>query len=151
LEANPPLRLLASFQQELNKTPALLVQMDGREMWIAAEIIGGFSYTVIVPDLRARLRFDRSSIKRKRTLRNRPLPDWSSYLTGTVGVLARMGLEMPGATIVIAGDEPIGPRYNYSLGMAFAALWYEYNERQYTTRSLLELMEKVQRNLESDK
>lgn len=150
MKANPPLRLLAAFQQEFNKTPEWLVQMDGREMWIAAEITGTNAYTVIVPDLAVRLRFDRSSAKKKRSLRNRPLPDWARYLTGSVAILARMGLEMPGATIVIAGDEPKGPRYNYSLGMAFAALWHEFNAQSYTNKTLLEIMDEIQKDTESD-
>jgi hypothetical protein len=140
--------LLAAFQQEFNKTPDWLIAVKGREMWVAAEMRGGFPYTVIAPDMGVRIRFDRSSAKRKRTLRQRPLPAWSRYLVGSLAILARMGLEMPGATIVIAGDEPLGPRYDYNLGLAFAALWFEFNQREHTNQTLLDIMEDVQKSLE---
>lgn len=150
METNPPLRLLATFQQNINKTPQWLLTIDGREMWIAAEITGGLGYTVIVPDMNVRTRFDRSSAKRMQTSRKRTLPGWARYLAGAVIVLTRMDMEMPGATIVIAGDEPLGPRYIYSLGMAFAALWCEYNGRDYTTEFLLEIMDEVQKEFSQD-
>lgn len=150
MESNPPLRLLAAFQQEFNKPPEWLIQMDEREMWVAAEITGGTTYTLIMPDMTVRIRFDRSSAKRNQTTRKRPIPSWARFISGSVGILARMGLEMPGATIVIAGDEPKGPRYEYSLGMAFAALWHEINEQDYTTESLLDIMDEIQKNSEKD-
>ena len=90
--------------------------------------------------------FDRSSAKRKKTFRKRSLPQWAYYMAGAVSILDRQGLEMSGATIVIAGDEPIGPRYNHALGMAFVAFWYQINEKSYTTQSLLDIMETVQRD-----
>lgn len=151
MDSNPPLRLLAAFQQEFNKTPDWLIDVKGREMWVAAEIRGGFPYTVIVPDMGVRIRFDRSSAKRKRTLSKRLLPAWARYLASSVALLARKGLEMPGATIVIAGDEPLGPRYDYSLGLAFAALWYEFNQIEYTSETLIDIMEEVQKALEHKK
>ena len=143
---NIPLRLLAAFQQELTKEPTHLVELDGRTMWVAAELTTGVAYTVIAPDLSARTTFDRSSAKRKKTFRKRSLPQWAYYMAGAVSILDRQGLEMSGATIVIAGDEPIGPRYNHALGMAFVAFWYQINEKSYTTQSLLDIMETVQRD-----
>ncbi len=143
---NLPLRLLAAFQQELNKEPKHLVELDGRMMWVAAELTGGFSYTVIVPDMNVRVTFDRRSAKRKKTLRKRPIPQWACYMAGAVSILDRRGLEMNGATIVIAGDEPSGPRYNHALGMAFVAFWYQVNEKAYTTQSLMDIMDTVQKD-----
>lgn len=143
---NIPLRLLAAFQQELNKEPKHLVELDGRMMWVAADLTGGVSYTVIVPDMNVRVTFDRRSAKRKKTLRKRPIPQWAYYMAGAVSILDRQGLEMEGATIVIAGDEPNGPRYNHALGMAFVAFWYQVNEKAYTTQSLMDIMDSIQRD-----
>ena len=143
---NIPLRLLATFQQELNQEPSHLLELEGRTMWVAAEITTGIACTVIASDLSARTMFDRSSAKRKKTFRKRSLPQWAYYMAGAVSILDRQGLEMSGATIVIAGDEPIGPRYNHALGMAFVAFWYQINEKSYTTQSLLDIMETVQRD-----
>ena len=143
---NPPLRLLASFQQEVHKEPQHIVQLHERKMWVAAEIAGGFSYTIIVPDLDVRATFDRRSARRKKTVRNRPLPSWAFYIGGAVGYLDRQGLELDGATIVIAGDEPAGPRFEHALGMAFTALWYQINEKPYTTDDLIRLMDTIRRD-----
>ena len=143
---NIPLRLLAAFQRELNKEPRHLVELDGRMMWVAAELTSGLSYTVIVPDMDVRVSFDRRSAKLKKTVRKRPIPQWASYMAGAVSILDRQGLEMEGATIVIAGDEPNGPRYNHALGMAFVAFWYQVNEKVYTTQLLMDIMDSVQKD-----
>ena len=143
---NPPLRLLAAFQQVCEKQPQHIVQLDERSMWVAAELSGGFNYTVIVPDMDVRTSFDRRSAKLKKTTRNRSLPKWAHYMAGAVAILDRQGLDMPGASIVIAGDEPAGPRYDHALGMAFVALWYQVNEQDYTTQSLIDIMDTVRRD-----
>lgn len=143
---NPPLRLLAAFQQSAEKEPQHLVALEERRMWVAAEIRGGFHYTVIVPDMDVRTIFDRRSAKLKKTIRNRPLPQWAHYMGGAVGILDRMGLAMDGATIVIAGDEPPGPRFNHALGMAFVAFWFQVNEKDYTTDDLIEIMDTIRRD-----
>lgn len=143
---NPPLRLLAAFQSEADKEPEQLLQLEGREMWVAADLTGGICYRVIVPDLNARISFDRSSAKRKKTNRNRPLPSWSYYVAGALGVLDRRGLAMDGATIVIVGSEPKGPRYHYALGMAFAGLWLQVNNQSFVTQDLIDIMETVQQD-----
>ncbi|MGJ3240069.1 MAG: hypothetical protein ACFE0Q_15280 [Anaerolineae bacterium] len=142
---NPPLRLLGAFQQATDKQPSMLLQLEERQMWVAAEITGGFPYTVIVPDLQARTTFDRRSAKLHKTTRNRPLPPWALYMAGVVAILDRDGLTLDGATIVIAGDEPPGPRYHHALGMAFTALWHQANDRTYNTDTLMSLMDEVRR------
>jgi hypothetical protein len=141
---NPPLRLLAAFQHEVKKEPGHVYKIDGREMWVAAELLGGEAYTIVVPDRQWRIRFDRSSVKRKRSHSNRPLPQWAKYMAGSLGSLERAGLKIQGAHIVMSGDEPAGPRFEYALGMAFLALWHEVNEKLYTTQNLLDLMDEVQ-------
>lgn len=143
---NPPLRLLAAFQQATEQEPQHLVALEERSMWIAAELSGGFQYRVIVPDMDVRTNFDRRSAKLKKTCRNRPLPSWAHYMAGATGILSRDDLDMPGGTIVIAGDEPPGPRYHHALGMAFVALWYQINEKSYSSQDLIEIMDTVRRD-----
>jgi galactokinase len=145
-QMNPPLRLLAAFQEEFKKEPKQIIKVDGRELWVAAELDGGKDYTVILPDMHCRIRFDRSSAKRQRSLSNRPLPTWAKYMAGALGILERSGLNIQGAQIVMSGDEPAGPRYEYALGMAFIALWHEVNEKIYITQNLLDIMEEVKRD-----
>lgn len=143
---NPPLRLLGAFQQEAQKEPQEILQLEERAMWVAAELTGGYSYTVIVPDMDVRITLDRRSAKRKRTTRQRSIPNWALYIAGSIGILDRLGLEMDGATLVIVGDEPIGPRYEHALGMAFAAFWHQVNDKAYNTQALIDIMDEVQRD-----
>jgi len=142
---NPPLRLLGDFQGERGKSPDWLVQLEERRMWVAADVVG-HNYTFILPDMNGRITFDRRSAKLKRTTRNRPIPSWAFYLSGVTCELARTDLELDGAVVVIAGDEPPGPRYEHALGMAFAALWYDVNQHPYTTADLISLMENIQKD-----
>jgi hypothetical protein len=142
---NPPLRLLTAFQKDMQKEPKLVYKIDGREIWIAAALLGGDAYTIVVPDMQWRIRFDRSSAKRQRSLSHRPLPQWAKLLAGSLGVLERHGLQIQGAHVVLSGDEPAGPRFEYALGMAFVALWHEVNNKLYTTQVLMDLVDEVQR------
>lgn len=144
---NPPLRLLATYQDHLQKTPDMVVGVPGRDMWVAANVTGGHEYTVITPDLHGKTVFDRRSARLKRTSRNRPLPRWARYLGAVVLVLSEDGIDLPGAKVVIVGDEPAGPRYEHALGMAFVALWYAYHELPYAVDDLLDIMERVQKQV----
>jgi hypothetical protein len=142
---NPPLRLLMTYQEHQHKAPDLIVQVPGREMWVAGDVIDSHEYTIYVPDLGGKTIFDRRSAKLRRTIRSRPLPRWARYLAGVLQVLSEDDVEMPGAILVIAGDEPIGPRYDHALGMAFVATWYEHHQRTYAVADLLDVMERIQK------
>lgn len=142
---NPPLRLLTAFQKDIQKQPTHVYKVDGREIWVAAELLSGDAYTIVVPDMQWRIRFDRSSAKRQRSLTNRALPQWAKYIAGSLGLLERSGLNIQGAHVVMSGDEPAGPRFEYALGMAFVALWHEVNSKLYTTQTLMEMVDEVQR------
>jgi hypothetical protein len=142
---NPPLRLLTAFQKDIQKQPSHVYKIDGREIWIAAELLTGDAYTIVVPDMQWRIRFDRSSVKRQRSISHRPLPQWAKLLAGSLGILERAGLTIQGAHVVLSGDEPAGPRFEYALGMAFVALWHEVNDKLYTTQALLDMVDEIQR------
>lgn len=139
---NPPLRLLSAFQKE----PSHVYKIDGREIWIAAELLPNERYTIVVPDRQWRIRFNRSSAKRQRSLSNRPLPQWAKYMAGSISILERAGLTLQGAHVVLSGDEPAGPRFDYALGMAFVALWHEVNDKLYTTQNLTDFVDEIQRD-----
>ncbi len=145
---NPPLRLLTAFQDAQGTTPEWLVEVPGRAMWLAAEPTNSHQQTVVVPDLGGRTVFDLQSAKKMHTVRNRPLPHWARLLAGVLLSLSQQPtLTLPGAACVVVGDEPTGPRYEYSLGMAYAALWYQINEMTATESMLIELLENVQRDI----
>lgn len=143
---NPPLRLLAAFQQTYpNAAPEWIVSAPGREMWVAAHIETSGKFTLITPDLDGRTTFDRRSARTKRTTHNRPLPSWARFPAGVVLELSAKGLDLPGVRAIMAGEEPPGPRYDYAMGLVLAALCYEVNGQTYKPNTLIDLMERVRR------
>jgi hypothetical protein len=141
---NPPLRLLAAMQQIFNDTPPHLLQVPGRDMWIAGDTSDSHYYTLHLPDSDSRTRFDRRSARLKRTDRSRPLPRTAHYMAGVIVVLGQDKIDVPGFVAVLAGDEPAGPRYEYACGMAVAALSLELTGQPYDSTRLLNLMDRVQ-------
>lgn len=142
---NPPLRLLAAFQQAFpDQNPVHILKAPGREMWVAAGDVAGTSYTLVAPDLDGRVNFSRRTAKVKRTLLNRPLPRWSRYPAGVILALCDEGVDVNGISAVIVGEETQGPRYDHALGMTIAALWYHLNDLEFTTAHLIEVVKQVQ-------
>lgn len=144
---NPPLRLLLAYQQRFSDEPAHLLPVPGREMWLAAHPSGDSNYTLLVPDLDGNTTFDQRSARDLRTTLKRPLPSWSRLCAGVVVLLAERGLQLPGMVVVLAGDEPRGPRYEYALGMGFALLWHTVNGRECDAQCLIQVLERVRRSV----
>jgi hypothetical protein len=144
---DPPLRLLVAFQEAFpTLSPAYVLPVPGREMWVAAATEDADAFNLHVPDLGGRTTFTWRTAKNKRTVLNRPLPSWSRYSAGVVVTLCAQGLNVPGFFAVAAGEEPRGPRYEYALGMGMAALMHTLHEHTYDADLLLEVMERVQRD-----
>jgi galactokinase len=114
-------------------------------MWLAAAVVQNEAFNIHMPDLGGRASFSWRTAKFKRTLLNRPLPNWARYPAGVIVTLCADGLDVEGIDVVAVGEEPSGPRFDYALGMAFAALWHTLHERPYTAESLLEIVERVRR------
>jgi len=142
---NPPVRLLIATQEHFHKAAEWLIDVPGREMWVAAQITNDYQYAITVPDLNAHTIFDRRGAKSKKTVRNRPLPRWARQIAGVLLVLSDEGLAVPGVKVILLGDEPPGPRYEHALGMGFAALWYVYNQQTCDLNCLMDLMERVRK------
>ncbi len=144
---DPPLRLLAAFQQAFPDQPMnWVIRAPGREMWLAAAQSGDEEFTIIAPDMGAvKAAFNLQSAKVKRTVLQRPLPPWARYPAGVTLLLAQSGIDTIGLNMVVIGDEPPGPRYNYALGMIFAALWHEFHELPYTMDDLITLVDRTRR------
>lgn len=142
--ADPPIRLLAKFGQAFPaSSPQLIMQAPGREMWAAASFNGSANVTVCTADGDGITTFNYQSAKLKQTVHRRPLPNWARYIAG-VSVLLDVP-EMPGINVAVCGDEPSGPRYDHSLAILFAALWYEINMTEGDPDALLEIAERVRR------
>lgn len=143
---NPPLRLLMAFQQAYpGLNPAYIMQAPGREMWVAASVERAEAFTIYSYDLEGRTSFDWRSAKLKRTLLNRPLPRWARYPSGVVVKLCLEQMDIAGFDAVVISDEAPGPRYDYSLGVMFAALMYVLNDRPYVENDLLAIVDSVRR------
>jgi len=147
LDINPPLRLLAAFQDTYpDQTPERIVEAPGREMWVAADLSSDHVFTLIAPDFGGRTSFTWQSAKTKHTLLNRPLPSWARYPAGVILTLGGDGLQTPGLHAVFVGEEPAGPRYDYAAAMAMAALLHDLNGRACTAESLIEIVDRVRRD-----
>lgn len=141
---DPPIRLLARFEEVFpTKSPQIVVQAPERAMWAAASFNGTGNYTVCTTGGDVRTTFTYQSAKRKETVHRRPLPRWVRYIAGVTALIDVP--EMPGIDVVMCGDESGGPRYEYSLGILFAALWYEINLEEYQPDQLQEIAERVRR------
>lgn len=143
---DPPIRLLAEFHKVFpDLAPEHILQVEGREMWVAAVTSDMTDYTIHAPDSSGKVVFNWRTAKNKRTLLNRPLPKWARYPAGVVFALGKAGLNVKGVCAVIISEEPSGPRYEYALALTIAALWHELTEADYTTESLLEVVDQVRR------
>ena len=144
---NPPVRLLAGFHNAFpGQTPAFIVNVPGREMWVAAASTDWNDYTLHAPDLEGRTRFSLRSAKFKQTVLKRPLPRWAYFPAGVILALTADGLDVSGVSAVIVGDETHGIRYEYALGMTVAALWHTILERPYNESDLTDIVERVRRD-----
>lgn len=143
---NPPVRLLSLFNQVFPQmSPERVIKTPGREMWIASTSASDDTLTLYLTEANMRTHFTLRSARRKETSRGRPLPSWARYIAGAALLLEEQGMNLPGMCVAIAGNEPQGPRYDYSLGMAFAALVYHVNQQLCLDSTLIDLVERVRR------
>ncbi len=143
---DPPVRLLAAFQQAFpEQAPQWILRAPGRDVWIAAVASTSAYFTVASPDHESRTSFNLRGAKNKRTILQRPLPRWAYYPAGVILILCNSGMDITGLNIVVLSEEPPGPGYDYGLGMAFAALWYEIHAQPYSTDTLIEVVDRVRR------
>lgn len=145
---DPPIRLLLSFQQLYPQAaaPDWVVQAPDRDLWLAATRLPENELILAAPDLDARAAFSVRSARLRLTVLNRPLPRWARYAAGALVLLHDAGLSLEGIGAVVMGDEPAGPRYDYAIGLALGALAYRLYDHPCTAASLLDLLERVQRD-----
>lgn len=143
---DPPIRLLMAFHQRLPLLePDLLFQAPDRDLWLAAAYTPGEQTVLTALDLYpdVSVTFTRQSALGRRTVLNRPLPRWARWAAGTLVLLNDPPL--PPLTGILAGDEPPGPRYEYTISLLFGALWYEWQRQPYLPGDLTALTERVRR------
>jgi hypothetical protein len=144
LLSDPPIRLLAKFQELFPATsPQLVLKAPGREMWAAANFNSTTEIAVWSAEIGTRTTFTYQSAKQKQTIQRRPLPHWARYLAGA-SVYVDVA-EMPGVDVVVGGNEPLGPRYDYALGILFIAFWCDINGLELPEARILDLNERVRR------
>jgi hypothetical protein len=144
---NPPLKLLTTFKQVYpgDDGPKWVLDVPGRELWLAAQPITRQKVTLVLPDLDARLMLNLSAARRNRTLTGHRIPHHLRYVPAMLRLLAHDGKGLPGLLVVIAGTEVPGPRYEHALGMALATLGCDLNACAYDDASLLALVERVEK------
>ncbi len=143
---DPPLRLLVAFQQAYpGQGMKWIARAPGREVWLAAAPSGANQFTLTAPDIEGQTTFSLRSAKLKQTVMQRPLPRWARYPAGVTLVAHDVGLEVIGSNLVMVGEEPPGPRFDYGFGIAFAALWHDLCGQPYTIDRLIELVDHARR------
>ena len=143
---DPPVRLLMAFHQRLPlHDPDLLFQAPDRDLWLAAAYTPGEQTMLTALDLYpdVAVTFTRQSALGRRTVLNRPLPRWARWAAGTLVLLNEPSL--PPLTGILAGDEPPGPRYEYTISLLFGALWHEWQRIPDLPGDLTALAERVRR------
>ena len=144
---DPPLRLLAAFFDNFpGQTPEQVLQAPERDMWGMATQRDSGRFTIVAPDLADEVSVTLESARYGQTAFNRSLPAWARFPVGVIVALADAGLALPGADIAVAGEEPAGPRYAYSLALVVAALVYALTGRPYSAAQLVALVERTRRD-----
>ncbi|RMF79544.1 MAG: hypothetical protein D6737_11080 [Chloroflexi bacterium] len=141
-----PVRLLVAFYEAFpSQSPQWVVRAPGRDMWLAALPCNDNAYTIIAPDYEGRTSFNLRSARLKRTTLNRPLPHWARYAAGVILQFHEQGQTLNGLDLIMTGEEPEGPRFDYASGMAVAALWHSVHGLPYNAETLIEIVDRVRR------
>lgn len=146
-QANPPIRLLAKYQELFTHAPEIVYQAPRRDMWIAARLLNEPRYSVLSLEHAGSTMatFTLQSAKRKQTSTHRPLPKWARFPAGTLVYLSKGDVDARGMVAVVCGDEPSGPRYDYAMSILFAGLWHDLAGKAFTDSRLIEIADRVVR------
>lgn len=148
--SNYPVRLLSAFSAAFPESDLTwVVNPPGHAVWAAAAANGGLEYTLALPDAEGKVTFSLQSARTGQTILKRPLPKWARYPAGALLLLDAIGGEIGGLNILLLVDEPPGPRVDYALGTAVAALWHEVVGRGYSPASLIDLVDRTRREYTS--
>ena len=60
-------------------------------------------------------------------------------------LLVQDGLDLIGLNMLVMGNEPPGPRFDYGSGMAVAALWHDLYQLDYTIDTLIDIVDRTRR------
>lgn len=147
---NPPLRLLAQFNRTF--TEHLLegvYEAPDRQMWIALACIPPVArehhYSLASVDESGKATFSIFSARHQQTVLKRPLPRWIRVAAKALVITHELGLEVSGFVGMVAGDEPEGPRYDYALGILFAALAFDFCGLAYSQQQITEIADAASR------
>lgn len=145
--ANPPLRLLTAVNRTLDpQRPHHIIKLTQREMWGAAQPSARYWYRLDAPDLKRSVQFSHRSAKCHQSVLRRPLGHWARYVAGVVAQLGDDGLNFPPFHLVVIGDEPMGPRYEFGMGLATAQMCFELADITATDAMLFHVVEQVRRD-----
>ena len=145
-QSDPPVHLLAGFARFLpEKTPELVLQAPGRALWAAVIRRTDDYFSMSSVEFDSRAAFSYQSAKVRRTVMRRPLPSWVRYGAGMLMLLSNEGLDASGFDAVVAGSENDDARYEYAVGLAFAAVYHTLSSTPYTEDKLVDLAERVRR------
>lgn len=141
-----PLRLLVQFQQRYPESePELVLQAPGRDLWAMATLSDSGRFVLDSVELNARTQFSVYSARGRQTVLHRPLPKWACYAAGVAVHLADANFTIGGLKLVVGGDEPPGPRYDYTLGVLMAVVLFTLHEESFTNTRLIDVTDRARR------
>jgi galactokinase len=142
-----PVRLLVQYQSRYPASePEITLQAPDREMWIMATLNESGRIALDCVDLESRAVFTIHSARGKKTVQHRPLPRWARYAAGVILDMDRNGFTFKGLNAVVGGNEPPGARYEYTLGILFAALALQVYNQPFVNVKLFEIADRARRD-----
>lgn len=142
-----PVRLMMQFQTRYpSLEPEITLQAPDRELWIMANLNESGRIALDCVDLASHAVFTHHSASHKKTVQHRPLPRWARYAAGVTLDLERNSMGFSGLDAVVGGNEPHGVRYEYTLGILFAALAYQIHNLPYVNAKLFEIADRARRD-----
>jgi galactokinase len=138
--------LLAGFARfHPDVTPEMILQAPGRALWAAVARRADETFSIGTVEFELHTRFSYQSAKQRQTLLRRPLPSWARYAGGILVLMSQHKLDMVGFDMVVAGNERDVARYEYAVGLAFAAVYYTLSGTPFTEAALVDLAERTRR------
>jgi galactokinase len=138
--------LLAGFSHfHPHAAPELVLQAPGRDLWAAVARGADAEFSIASLEMDMLTRFTYQTAKQRQSVLRRPLPSWARYASGMLVLMRNQGVDVAGFDVVVAGNERSEARYEYAIGLAFAAVYHTFGGRPFSEAGLVDLAEHVRR------
>ncbi len=134
-----PLRLANAVYDKFRAPAEFYLPVPERLMWMVGLRDNSEKFMLIVVDMNVQVTFDRRSLRQMRSIHNRPLPTWARPAAASLRLLMDNDWLLQGGRFMVAGDEPLGARYEHAIALGFLAYWHDVFKVPYDFVDLLDL------------